>query len=204
MRSAIAVFVSLTVMSSISSSTKVNGTARMPMTSIVSSQLASNPRFTSMDITFITGVAKKEPETRLEVFLVHDNGQPDAAYLDVHGQGYGPGSTITPLPVTPRHDPVTHGIAANVPALYLNELGIGNPDPAIHEMILVKVTHDSGSNKGNSWNFNFNAVLHFDDGTRVLFSSPQGYTLSPGNPNYQGLWNLKTAVIARPEVAKTL
>jgi hypothetical protein len=201
MKSRTAFLYLLVMMSSACCLTAAHGITKISRTFRATPQLAANPRFTSMDITFIIGVAKKEPETRLEVFLVHDDGKPDAAYLDVHGQGHAPGSTITPLPAVPRRDPVGHGVASNVPALYLKDLGIGNPDPAIHEMILVKVTHDTGTNKGNSWNFNFNVVLHFDDGTRVLLSSPAGYTLSPGNHNFQGLWNLKTAVIARPEVA---
>jgi len=157
----------------------------------------SNPRFTRMNITFITGVADKAPETRLEVFLVHDDGNTDAAYLDVHGQGYGQGSTITPLPVIPR--PHTPGVP-DAPPLYLNDLGIGNPDPTIHENILVKVTHDAGTNTKNSWNFNFTAILNFDDGTRVVFITPSGSSLEPGAPNSQRLWNLKTAIIARPEI----
>jgi hypothetical protein len=156
---------------------------------------AANPKFTSMDITFITGPDNKEPETLLEVFLIHENGLPDAAYLAVHGQGYPSGSVITPLPVIPRTPPPP------VSALYLNDLGIGNPDAKVHEFILVKITHDAGTNGSDNWDFNFNAVLHFDDGTKVLYSTTKTTSLTLDHVANEALFDLKTATIARPAVA---
>ena len=145
-----------------------------------------NPRFTNMTIGFHTGGDDKNPETRLEIFIVHRDGDPALAYLDVRGQGYPNNSDITPAPVAPQ---------PGVAPFRLADLGIGNPDPNVFENISVKITHQDGTDKSDSWIFNFNAVLHFEDGTTVTFDS-ETVTLTIDGNN-QHFWNLKTGTISR-------
>jgi|ERR1700722_613563 len=147
----------------------------------------NNPRFKNMNISFHTGGDDKNPETRLEIFIVRVNGQPAVAYLDIHGQGYGNNSDVTPNPVPP----VGTGFG-------LADLGIGNPDPNICENILVKITHDDGTSTSDTWIFNFNATLNFEDGTKVTFNSETvSLTIDGDNEHF---WNLKTGTVARPSV----
>jgi hypothetical protein len=126
-------------------------------------------KFTGMNIDFHTGSDDKNPETRLEVFIVPRDGDPAVAYLDVKGQGF-PNDSERPLVVNP--------------------LGNGFVAAQLHsEKILVKITHQDGTDRNDTWIFNFNAVLHFSDGTSTTFSSPTT-ALTINGPAHQKLYSL--------------
>jgi hypothetical protein len=103
--------------------------------------------FTHMDLTVKTRSHGKEEETRLEFSIVPRDGGAPAAYLDVRGQAFAPGSTA-------------HEV---VPAV-----GAGfTLDQLKHEQILVKISPSVRT----TWSHSFDIVLHFADGSEAFWST---------------------------------
>jgi hypothetical protein len=44
-----------------------------------------SPKFTKMEVVFHTTTDDKDPDTRVEIFIMPQDGQPPFAYLDIGG-----------------------------------------------------------------------------------------------------------------------
>jgi hypothetical protein len=112
-----------------------------------SSERTASPRFTHMDVALNTRDRGKDADTRLEISIVPSEGEPAVAYLDIQGQALAPNSTVSE--VVP---PSGGGFA-------LDELK--------HEQIMVRIT----PGRRSTWNYSYDVILHFSDGTEALLGS---------------------------------
>ena len=108
---------------------------------------AASPRFTHMDVALSTHDRAKDAGTPLEISIAHDEGAPAVAYLDL----------------APRQLPANSVLSVVVPSsgegFSLAELK--------REQIEVKITPGGHG----AWRYNFDAILHFSDGTEALLGS---------------------------------
>jgi hypothetical protein len=102
----------------------------------------NSARFTSMDITFVTGDDDKDGDTRLEVFIAAHDGAPAVAYLDI-------GSNT----LFDDHQSYSY----KVPSF---QAGFTRGDLA-NEVLIIKIA----PNGTDHWSFYVIAKLHFSDGT---------------------------------------
>jgi len=103
--------------------------------------------FTQMDVTLTTLDKGKDPTTRLEFFILPEDGKPAVAYLDVQGRDLAPNSIVSET------------VPSSGDGFTLNQLK--------HEQIMVRITPGGG----RAWTYKFDAVLHFANGTEALLSS---------------------------------
>jgi hypothetical protein len=104
-------------------------------------------KFKGMDMTITTRDDDKKPTSRLEIFIVKADGAQPSAYLDIRGQGFYKGTTVTEHLDPIKARPFTFAELPN-------------------EKLLMKLTPDGS----DTWTFRFTAVLHFDDGTNATIS----------------------------------
>lgn len=102
--------------------------------------------FTQMEVTLTTLDKGKDPNSRLEFFIVPGDGEPPVAYLDVKGQGLSPDSTVSEF------------VPSSGKGFTLDQLK--------REQIMVKITPGGGA-----WTYKFDAVLRFANGAEALLSS---------------------------------
>jgi hypothetical protein len=110
-----------------------------------------NPKeatFTHMDLSLITRDHGKPADARLEFSIVPDDGSSPVAYLDLQGRGNEPNTNVQ------------EQVPAMGPSFTLAQLK--------HQRIVVKVTPGSSH---VSWSYNFDAILHFTNGSEALLSS---------------------------------
>ena len=123
------------------------------------------PTFKNMVITFNTSGDDKDPDTRLEIFIIKYDGDPGQAYLDIQGSGFG--------------DPSTRQFTVPARTAFpLSELA--------QEEISLKIA----PNGHDTWKFGFSAVLNFSDGTVAYLSVPYD---SLNQDNRQHFYSLAAA-----------
>ena len=80
--------------------------------------------FTQMDVTLTTLDKGKDPTTRLEFFILPEDGKPAVAYLDVQGRDLAPNSIVSET------------VPSSGDGFTLNQLK--------HEQIMVRITPGGG------------------------------------------------------------
>jgi len=130
------------------------------------------PQFTSMNVALYTLDQGIAADTRVELSILPDAGGAAVGYLDINGQRFAPNKTVQEV------------VPATGTSFGMDELK--------REQILVKITPGAGY---CSWNFGFDVVIHFDDGSEALMGSGT-LTVSSGSPG--AVVPLSEATIARP------
>jgi hypothetical protein len=103
--------------------------------------------FTHMDLSLATHDNGKGPGTRLEISVLPEEGDTQAAYIDLPGQDFAPNTTVQEL------------VPATGESFTLSDLK--------HQRIRLRVTPQGGA----TWTCSFDVVLHFTNGAEALLSS---------------------------------